>query len=94
MDDREEFVTAHTTKPLYSYWTLGYLISERGARKLLDAKPLDNMLPVDEFLPIMFDQHPKYVGAEYNIQFLLFHHHSAFTCKLLDKNLSLEILAR
>lgn len=59
LDDEEQFVTEHTTKPLYSYWTLGYLISERGARKLLDAKPLDNVLPVDEFLPIMFDQHPN-----------------------------------
>lgn len=72
MDDREEFVTAHTTKPLYSYWTLGYLISERGARKLLDAKPLDNMLPVDEFLPIMFDQHPKYVAQSIIYNFYCF----------------------
>ncbi|XP_026761081.2 glycosyltransferase 25 family member [Galleria mellonella] len=55
----EKYVTDHTTRPLYSYWTLGYLISERGARKLLDAQPLSKMLPVDEFLPIMFDQHPN-----------------------------------
>ncbi len=46
-------------KPMYSYWTLGYLISLRGVHKLLEAKPLDNLLPVDEFLPIMFDVHPK-----------------------------------
>ncbi|XP_075991068.1 glycosyltransferase 25 family member [Anticarsia gemmatalis] len=59
LDDAEEYATAHTTKPLYSYWTLGYLISERGARKLLSARPLDKVLPVDEFLPIMFDQHPN-----------------------------------
>lgn len=43
----------------YSYWTLAYTLSLLGARKLLASKPLHRMLPVDEFLPIMFDQHPK-----------------------------------
>uniref|UniRef100_A0A672I0X4 procollagen galactosyltransferase n=1 Tax=Salarias fasciatus TaxID=181472 RepID=A0A672I0X4_SALFA len=42
----------------YSYWTLGYMLSLRGARKLLRAKPLTKMLPVDEFLPVMYDKHP------------------------------------
>uniref|UniRef100_A0A803T825 procollagen galactosyltransferase n=1 Tax=Anolis carolinensis TaxID=28377 RepID=A0A803T825_ANOCA len=42
----------------YSYWTLGYIISLQGAKKLLDAQPLSKMLPVDEFLPVMFDKHP------------------------------------
>lgn len=45
----------------YSYWTLGYALSHRGARKLLAAQPLPKMLPVDEFLPIMFNKHPKSV---------------------------------
>uniref|UniRef100_A0A8C9TBH8 Procollagen galactosyltransferase 2-like n=1 Tax=Scleropages formosus TaxID=113540 RepID=A0A8C9TBH8_SCLFO len=43
----------------YSYWTLGYALSLGGARKLLQAEPLGRMLPVDEFLPVMFDKHPK-----------------------------------
>ncbi|NXU78346.1 GT253 glycosyltransferase, partial [Oreotrochilus melanogaster] len=43
----------------YSYWTLAYTISYRGAQKLLAAKPLSKMLPVDEFLPIMYDKHPN-----------------------------------
>ncbi|XP_055964764.1 inactive glycosyltransferase 25 family member 3 [Sorex fumeus] len=43
----------------YSYWTLAYALSLAGARKLLASKPLHRMLPVDEFLPIMFDQHPN-----------------------------------
>lgn len=43
----------------YSYWTLAYVLSLTGARKLLASQPLHRMLPVDEFLPIMFDQHPK-----------------------------------
>uniref|UniRef100_A0A673ADY6 Procollagen galactosyltransferase 2-like n=1 Tax=Sphaeramia orbicularis TaxID=375764 RepID=A0A673ADY6_9TELE len=46
----------------YSYWTLGYVLSLKGAKKLLEAKPLNKMLPVDEFLPIMFNKHPN---AEY-----------------------------
>jgi len=41
----------------YSYWTLGYALSYRGAKKLLDAKPLEKLVPVDEFFPIMFDRH-------------------------------------
>ncbi|KAM4549449.1 procollagen galactosyltransferase 2 [Odontesthes bonariensis] len=43
----------------YSYWTLAYALSQQGARKLLDAQPLKKMLPVDEFLPIMFGKHPN-----------------------------------
>ncbi|XP_059470309.1 glycosyltransferase 25 family member [Neocloeon triangulifer] len=43
----------------YSYWTLGYLLSQSGARKLLDGQPLSKLLPVDEYLPIMFDRHPE-----------------------------------
>ncbi|XP_006119070.2 inactive glycosyltransferase 25 family member 3 isoform X1 [Pelodiscus sinensis] len=43
----------------YSYWTLAYIISQRGAQKLIRAEPLSKMLPVDEFLPIMYDKHPK-----------------------------------
>ncbi|XDV16679.1 hypothetical protein PO909_016281, partial [Leuciscus waleckii] len=42
----------------YSYWTLGYMISLRGAQKLLRAEPLKKMLPVDEFLPVMYNKHP------------------------------------
>ncbi|KAL2086344.1 hypothetical protein ACEWY4_017403 [Coilia grayii] len=42
----------------YSYWTLGYMISLGGARKLLEAEPLAKMLPVDEFLPVMYNKHP------------------------------------
>ncbi|KAG5851277.1 hypothetical protein ANANG_G00091370 [Anguilla anguilla] len=43
----------------YSYWTLGYALSLQGARKLLQARPFGRMLPVDEFLPVMFNKHPN-----------------------------------
>ncbi|XP_030630612.1 procollagen galactosyltransferase 2 [Chanos chanos] len=45
--------------PDYSYWTLGYALSLQGARKLLQAQPFSKMLPVDEFLPVMFNKHPQ-----------------------------------
>uniref|UniRef100_A0A9L0T848 Collagen beta(1-O)galactosyltransferase 1 n=1 Tax=Equus caballus TaxID=9796 RepID=A0A9L0T848_HORSE len=50
----------------YSYWTLAYVLSQQGARKLLAAQPLAKMLPVDEFLPVMFDKHPV---SEYKSHF-------------------------
>ena len=54
--------TTVLARPDYSYWTLGYLISHRGAQKLIDANPFSNLLPVDEYLPIMFNKHPEWVG--------------------------------
>lgn len=43
----------------YSYWTLGYVLSLKGAKKLLEADPLTRLVPVDEYLPILFDKHPQ-----------------------------------
>ncbi|XP_055624472.1 glycosyltransferase 25 family member [Toxorhynchites rutilus septentrionalis] len=43
----------------YSYWTLGYIITLDGAKKLLAEKPLKKLLPVDEYIPIMFNNHPN-----------------------------------
>ncbi|TTY05123.1 putative inactive glycosyltransferase 25 family member 3 [Bagarius yarrelli] len=51
----------------YSYWTLSYAISLQGAQKLLNAEPVSKMLPVDEFLPIMYDKHPN---EDYKSHFL------------------------
>ena len=50
--------THYLVYPNYSYWTLSYILSGRGTKKLLDQNPLSKMLPVDEYLPIMFDKHP------------------------------------
>ena len=54
----ESLIDGLFVSPFYSYWTIGYMITKRGALKLIDAKPLENLLPVDEFLPIMYDKHP------------------------------------
>ena len=43
----------------YSYWTLGYVLKLSGAKKLLAGNPLPKMVPVDEYIPIMFDDHPE-----------------------------------
>lgn len=43
----------------YTYWTLGYMMSKKGAEKLVNEKPLKKMVPVDEYLPIMYDRHPN-----------------------------------
>ncbi|XP_059494278.1 procollagen galactosyltransferase 1 isoform X2 [Stegostoma tigrinum] len=48
----------------YSYWTLAYAISWQGAKKLIDSDPLKKILPVDEFLPIMYDKHTNIITAE------------------------------
>lgn len=59
LQETEEFLpnSRNFVKVSYTYWTLGYVISLEGAKKLLAAKPLEKLLPVDEFLPIMFDMH-------------------------------------
>ena len=40
-------------------YSLGYLISLRGAKKLRSHQPFQKMLPVDEYLPILFNMHPE-----------------------------------
>lgn len=61
LQDDEEWVKG--SKSLvhvsYSYWTLGYLLTLKGARKLLEQNPLENLIPVDEYIPILFDKHPE-----------------------------------
>ena len=46
-------------KPAYTHWTVSYAISLQGAKKLVDAEPLGKLIPVDEYLPLMFDKQPK-----------------------------------
>nr|XP_042901961.1 glycosyltransferase 25 family member [Parasteatoda tepidariorum] len=60
-EDGEPYVqgTSNLVHVDYSYWTLCYLITLEGAKKLIAANPLPKLVPVDEFLPIMFDRHPE-----------------------------------
>ena len=38
-----------------SYWTCGYVLTYSGAKKLVDSNYTNNLIPVDEFLPIMYE---------------------------------------
>uniref|UniRef100_A0A0R3RHK0 Glycosyltransferase 25 family member n=1 Tax=Elaeophora elaphi TaxID=1147741 RepID=A0A0R3RHK0_9BILA len=53
----------HLSTVDYSYWTLGYMLSLNGARKLLGGDPLKKLVPVDEYIPIMFNKHPNTTWA-------------------------------
>ena len=53
MDDSDSLVNVQ-----HSYWTLSYILSEKGAEKLIAGEPFGKLVPVDEYLPIMFDRHP------------------------------------
>ena len=55
----ESWLTDSLVFPHYSYWTLSYLLSHAGAVKLLNQRPLEKLIPVDEYLPVMFDRHPE-----------------------------------
>ena len=46
-------------RPAYSYWTVAYALRRSGAQKLLRTQPLSRLLPVDEYLPIMYGAHPN-----------------------------------
>lgn len=46
-------------QPAYSHWTVAYALSLSGAKKFLLNEPLKKLLPVDEYLPIMFDRQPN-----------------------------------
>lgn len=58
--DKEHFVKGadKIVWARYSYWTLGYVLKLSGAKKLIAGDPLPKMVPVDEYIPIMFDDHP------------------------------------
>jgi collagen beta-1,O-galactosyltransferase len=57
--DVEKMVTENISTATYSYWTLGYIISGKAAKILVDEKPLSKMVPVDEYLPIMYGAHKE-----------------------------------
>ncbi|KAI0985404.1 hypothetical protein GJ496_003935 [Pomphorhynchus laevis] len=60
MDGNEHFVPSVPTlvKPKYSHWTVSYMLSFSGLEKLSQQGFTRNLLPVDEFLPLMYDRQP------------------------------------
>ncbi len=46
-------------KPGYSYSSRGYVMSKKGLIKILKARYDQNIIPVDEFLPALYMNHPR-----------------------------------
>lgn len=51
----EEKINDFLLKPLYSYRLHAYILHKTGAKKILSCNYLNNLLPVDEFLPLLYD---------------------------------------
>ena len=47
---------SHLVWPAYSYWGVAYGLTLSGARKLLAPKPLEKMVALDEYIPIMYNK--------------------------------------
>ena len=58
-----EHITANIKK---SYWACAYILTYTGAQKCLNARYLENIIPVDEFLPIMYGSHVNGFEKLYN----------------------------
>ena len=59
--NEEPYLSDSLVQAYYSYWTLGYLLTNEGVSILLDEQPLQKMIPVDEYVPIMSNEHPLLV---------------------------------
>jgi collagen beta-1,O-galactosyltransferase len=52
--------------PGYSHCSYGYILSRTGIQKALDTDLLSDIIPIDEFLPAMYMDHPRRdVAARY-----------------------------
>lgn len=58
-EDYDNRTETYLIEPSYSHWTVGYVLSLRAAKILVEENPIEKILPVDEYLPIMFDHHPN-----------------------------------
>ena len=64
-NDKETKIHKNIVEARYSYWTCGYILTLNGAKKLIESNYLNNMIPDDEFLSLMFNSFPY---QKYNIQ--------------------------
>ncbi|AKI78991.1 procollagen-lysine2-oxoglutarate 5-dioxygenase [Acanthamoeba polyphaga mimivirus] len=49
----ETKISTHIVKPNKSYWACAYVITYQCAKKFMNANYLENLIPSDEFIPIM-----------------------------------------
>ena len=54
-----EDVSEHIVKPGYSYCTHAYMLSRMGIQRLLEQNFEKTIMPVDEFLPATYVEHPR-----------------------------------
>jgi collagen beta-1,O-galactosyltransferase len=59
LDGEDRKVTDGIVQPGYSYCTFGYLLSPSGLRKLLGCGFERALIPVDEFIPALYMDHPR-----------------------------------
>lgn len=52
--ENELFITENIIKPNKSYWACAYIMTYNGAKKLIKSNYINNLIPVDDFLPIMY----------------------------------------
>jgi GR25 family glycosyltransferase involved in LPS biosynthesis len=53
--DSEIKIDRNIVKAKYSYGMHGYLLTYDGAKKLLESNYLNNLFPLDEFIPLLYD---------------------------------------
>ena len=55
MDPKHESeVSENLIVPWHSYWTVGYYITQKGAKKLYETNFMQNIIPIDEYIPYMY----------------------------------------
>jgi collagen beta-1,O-galactosyltransferase len=59
LDDEDRPVAEGIVRPGFSYCTFGYLLSAPGLRKVLSCGFERALIPVDEFLPALYMDHPR-----------------------------------
>lgn len=63
----ENIINDYIVEPKTSYNTHSYILTYKGAKKLLNTNYINNILPVDDFLSIMYDK--NYPFKQYSIYF-------------------------
>ena len=53
----EKVVRDDIVVPNFSYWCIGYILTQSGANKLIDTNYQQSIIPVDEFIPFMYSSH-------------------------------------
>lgn len=53
INEEEELLTNNLLYSSYSYWCIGYLINQKFCEKIINSNFLKNIIPIDEYLPLI-----------------------------------------